>query len=133
MLSIRHARCVDPTKECNRDPKATILDRGQAMAIHPHHARTATAAGLLVLLLAAPAAWAQAPLAAEGCLGCHGPGGSGSGAIPALAGRDVDELRALMAAFRANERPATIMDRIVRGYTEAEIAAVTEHFARQPR
>lgn len=82
---------------------------------------------------AAPAACAQAPLAAEGCLGCHGPGGSGSGAIPALAGRDVGELRALMAAFRANERPATIMDRIVRGYSEAEIAAVTEHFARQPR
>src|SRR3712207_8539135 len=86
----------------------------------------------------APAAEAQpmptpAPLAAEGCLGCHGPGGAGSGGIPAIAGRDAAELRALMAAFRANERTATIMGRVARGYTEPEIAAVAEHFAGQRR
>jgi sulfide dehydrogenase cytochrome subunit len=90
------------------------------------------AAVLLCLPLAVPAL-AQAPLAAEGCIGCHGPGGAGSGAIPALAGRDAAELRSLMAAFRADERPATIMGRVARGYTEAEIAAMSEHFARLPR
>jgi sulfide dehydrogenase cytochrome subunit len=132
MFSIRHARAIDPTRGGKRGSGATILDRGHAMAIQPHHAVTAAAA-LLVLLLATPAALAQAPLAAEGCLGCHGPGGGGSGAIPVLAGRDAAELRALMAAFRRDERPATIMGRVVRGYTEAEIAAVAEHFARQPR
>lgn len=83
------------------------------------------------LLLAVPAA-AQAPLAAEGCYGCHGPGGSGAGAIPPIAGRDAAELRAAMLAFRANERQGTIMGRVARGYTEAEIAATAEHFARQP-
>jgi sulfide dehydrogenase cytochrome subunit len=92
--------------------------------------------GLAALLLAAasaaPAA-AQAPLAAEGCYGCHGPGGLGAGGIPAIAGRDAAELRAAMLAFRANERQATIMGRIARGYTDAEIAAVAEHFARQGR
>lgn len=96
---------------------------------------------LAALLLAAPAAAqapllapaAQAPLVAEGCLGCHGPGGSGAGGIPALAGRDAAELRALMASFRANERPATIMGRVARGYTEAEVAAAADHFARLPR
>ncbi len=91
------------------------------------------AAALTALALAAPAAQAQAPLAAEGCAGCHGPGGGGAGAIPALAGRDAAELRALMAAFRANERPATIMGRVARGYTEAEIAAIAEHFAQARR
>lgn len=91
------------------------------------------AAALLALPLATATAQAQAPLAAEGCYGCHGPGGAGAAAIPALAGRDAAELRALMMAFRANERPATIMGRVARGYTEAEIAAVAEHFARQPR
>ena len=89
--------------------------------------------GLAALLLAATPAVAQAPLAAEGCYGCHGPGGAGAGGIPAIAGRDAAELRAAMLAFRANERPATIMGRIARGYTDAEIAAVAEHFARQGR
>jgi sulfide dehydrogenase cytochrome subunit len=94
---------------------------------------TASLAMLAGLLLAAHDTCAQAPLVAEGCIGCHGPGGTGAGGVPALAGRDAAELRALMAAFRANERPATIMGRVTRGYTEAEIAAVAEHFARQPR
>jgi sulfide dehydrogenase cytochrome subunit len=81
----------------------------------------------------APPLASQAPLAAEGCVGCHGPGGGGAGGVPALAGREAAELRALMAAFRGNERPATIMGRVARGYTEAEIAAMAEHFSRLPR
>ena len=89
------------------------------------------------LLLAAPAfaqtPLAQAPIAAEGCLGCHGPGGAGMGPIVALAGRDQAELVAAMAAFRSNERAGTIMGRVARGYTEAEIAAIAAHFARLPR
>ena len=86
---------------------------------------------LLAGLLATPLApaVAQAPLSAEGCYGCHGPGGTGAGGIPAIAGRDAAELRAQMLAFRANERPGTIMGRIARGYTDAEIAALAEHFA----
>lgn len=84
------------------------------------------------LAFARPAG-AQAPLAAEGCLGCHGPNGAGAGGVPALAGREAAELRAQLLAFRANERPGTIMGRIARGYSEAELAAVAEHFARQGR
>jgi sulfide dehydrogenase cytochrome subunit len=92
---------------------------------------------ILAAALAATLPWstamAQAPLAAEGCIGCHGPNGSGAGAVPALAGRDAAELRAILIAFRANERPGTIMGRVARGYTEAELAQLSEHFARQPR
>jgi sulfide dehydrogenase cytochrome subunit len=84
----------------------------------------------LAALAAAPAA-AQAPLAAEGCVACHGPAGSGQGSIPALAGRDANELAAAMRAFRANERPGTIMGRIARGYSDAEIAAIAAYFAQQ--
>lgn len=92
------------------------------------------AAAALAALLSGPlAAAAQAPLAAEGCIGCHGPNGTGAGGIPALAGRDAAELRALMEAFRTDARPATIMGRVARGYTEAEIVAVSDHFARLPR
>jgi sulfide dehydrogenase cytochrome subunit len=89
--------------------------------------------GMLWAVAAMPAAQAQAPLAAQGCLGCHGPNGGGMGGVPGLAGRDHAELVAQMNAFRANERPATIMGRIARGYTEAEITASAAYFARLPR
>jgi sulfide dehydrogenase cytochrome subunit len=87
---------------------------------------------MAVAIAGAPlAAAAQAPLAAEGCLGCHGPAGRGVAGAAAIAGRDKAELVAIMLAFRADQRPGTIMGRIARGYTEAEIAAMAEHFARQ--
>jgi len=88
---------------------------------------------LAALLLAAPARAQNAPLAAQACLSCHGSNGAGTGGVPGLAGRDRGELIALMAAFRANERPATIMGRIARGYSEAEVAASADYFSRQGR
>lgn len=85
----------------------------------------------LVLAAGVPAR-AQAPLAAQGCLGCHGPGGAGSAPIAGLAGRPAGDLVAAMAAFQAGQRPATIMTRIAKGYSEAEIAAVAAYFAALP-
>ena len=87
----------------------------------------------LAMLALSPAAEAAAPLAAQACLGCHGLNGAGATGVPGLAGRDAGELRTLMLAFRANERPGTIMGRIARGYTEDEITATAEHFARGGR
>lgn len=72
---------------------------------------------------------AQAPLVAEGCVGCHGPGARGSGSVVGLAGRDARELATAMMAFRAGERTGTIMNRIAKGYTDAEIAAVAAYLA----
>ncbi|MCG7362698.1 cytochrome c [Roseomonas sp. ACRSG] len=86
-------------------------------------------AALLLVSFASAAAAQSANVVAEGCVACHGPGGRGSGTVPPLAGRDAADLAAAMAAFRANERPATIMNRIARGYTEAEIAAATAYFS----
>ncbi len=88
---------------------------------------------VLGLALALPtAAGAQAPLAAQGCLGCHGPGGAGAGAVPGLSGRPAAEIADALRAFRDNGRPGTIMGRIARGYTDAEIAAMAAHFAALP-
>src|SRR4051794_37679891 len=86
----------------------------------------------LLVSIAGPSALASgpAPLVAEACVGCHGPGGAGAGSVPALAGRDAQEILALLLAFRRGERQATIMDRIARGYDEAELALAAEHFAR---
>ena len=86
----------------------------------------------LGLALAPISAAAQAPLVAQACLGCHGPGGAGMAPISPLAGRPVAELRAALDEFRDGSRPGTIMARIVRGYTPAEMAAVAAQFAAMP-
>jgi len=88
--------------------------------------------GLVAGLAGASApAWAQAPLAPQGCIACHGQAGAGSPPIPALAGRPKADIEAAMLAFRKNERPNSIMGRIARGYTDAEITAVAAWFAAQ--
>lgn len=70
-----------------------------------------------------------APLAAYSCGGCHGVGSRGAGDIAALAGRPKEEIVSAMAAFRSGERQGTIMGRIARGYSEAEIAAIATSLA----
>ncbi|MCS6931489.1 MAG: hypothetical protein NZM27_04690 [Acetobacteraceae bacterium] len=85
-------------------------------------------------LLACGTAAAQVPdgaLLGSACAGCHGVTGEGGHGIPSIRqmhGRE--HFVELMRAFRANERPNTVMGRIARGYTEAEIAALAAHFAR---
>lgn len=91
--------------------------------------RTPATLVLAVLLGWPNPAPAQAPLAAQSCLGCHGAVG---GPILALAGRPAAEIMAAMTAFRANQRAGTIMGRIARGFTDAEIAAVAADFSTQP-
>ncbi len=67
------------------------------------------------------------------CMGCHGVNGKSPGSIPSLAGRSEQDLRDKMQAFKDGSRPATVMDRIAKGYTNAEIAAVSRFFANLPR
>lgn len=60
------------------------------------------------------------PPGATSCSGCHG----GAGSIPAIAGRPAPALAAAMLAFRGGSRPATIMDRLMKGFSPAEIQAL---------
>lgn len=65
------------------------------------------------------------------CSGCHGHAGEGSGGVPAIAGtKSRDEFVAAMRAFRDNQGNPTIMNRIARGYSDAEIAVMARRFAR---
>jgi cytochrome c553 len=98
---------------------------------------------LLALLMAAPADALQAPRAsleapgasqeappgAASCLGCHLPGRPDA-AIPPLRGRDAAEVAAAMREFREGTRPATLMDRLARGFTEAETQAIAAWIVR---
>ncbi|MFH6785441.1 MULTISPECIES: c-type cytochrome [Methylobacterium] len=81
-------------------------------------------AGLLFLLLATPAA--AAPPGASSCSGCHGAPG---GAVPSLSGHAAEEIAASLAAFRAGTRPATVMNRIAKGFSDEESRAIAQWLA----
>jgi sulfide dehydrogenase cytochrome subunit len=92
--------------------------------------RLTVALALLAMPACIPPAAAanEPPLAALSCAGCHG---AAAAPIPAIAGRPAAELEGAMRAFRANERQGTIMGRIARGYTDAEITAIAAFLATQ--
>jgi sulfide dehydrogenase cytochrome subunit len=78
----------------------------------------------LLLLLASPAA--AAPPGASSCSGCHGAPG---GAVPSLAGHSAEDIAASLKAFRTGARPATVMNRIAKGFSEEESRAIAEYLA----
>lgn len=66
------------------------------------------------------------------CAGCHGTDGSSVGpSIPSIAGMDEERFIDAMLDYRKGERRATIMTRIAKGYTDAEIEGMARFFARQ--
>jgi len=69
---------------------------------------------------------------AANCANCHGTQGVAKGAMPSLAGQRKDYIVEQMRAFRDGKRPATVMHQLAKGYTDAQIEAVGEFFARQP-
>ena len=83
------------------------------------------------LLLAAPAmAQGSGPTGqamAQNCYVCHGPKGQAAPPIPALFRMPADYVRARMMEFKADQRPSTVMARIAKGYTDEQIAAISDY------
>jgi cytochrome subunit of sulfide dehydrogenase len=77
-----------------------------------------------LLCLGVPPAAAQtvAPPGASACSGCHAR--AENAVMGAVHGREPAEIVAAMQAFRAGERPATVMDRIAKGFSDDEIRAI---------
>jgi cytochrome c553 len=90
--------------------------------------RAAWAGACGVALAMAWPALAAGPPGASSCTSCHGAAGPAA----ALEGRPSGEIAAAMAAFRADERPGTVMGRIARGFTEAEARAIAKWFQDRP-
>ncbi|MGB0748709.1 MAG: c-type cytochrome [Magnetospiraceae bacterium] len=81
---------------------------------------------------AAPAAEASGEMLSLTCNACHGPGGSSHGpATPSIAGMNAFNMEEALKAYKADTRPATVMNRIAKGYTDTEIAAIAKYFAAQ--
>ena len=85
-----------------------------------------------VVMLFAVAAEAQSPPAgAVSCSGCHPASTSVASPVPRIIGRDRAEMLKALQEFRSGQRAATVMDRIAKGFTDAELEALASWFAAQ--
>jgi sulfide dehydrogenase cytochrome subunit len=79
----------------------------------------------------AAAAARELPAGAASCTGCHPANAGVDTPMPRLNGRNAAELVEQMQAFRAGQRNATVMGRIAKGFSDAEIQAIAAWYAQQ--
>jgi cytochrome subunit of sulfide dehydrogenase len=91
--------------------------------------RLITAAALALIGYSAYAA--EVPLGAASCSGCHPASKSVATAVPRLHTSDAAQIATAMRDFRSGRRPATVMDRIAKGFTDEEIDAISAWYAAQ--
>ena len=79
----------------------------------------------------AGAAMAEPPPGASSCSGCHAANPSVDTVVPRLVGRQAADIVAQMQAFKTGQKPSTVMDRIAKGLTDAEVEAIAAWYAQQ--
>ncbi len=90
-------------------------------------------AALLLLSagVAGAAGAAEPPPGAAACSGCHSPNPAIASPGPRLNGMAAEKIVAAFGEYRAGTRPATVMDRIARGFADDEVRAMAAWFAAQ--
>lgn len=83
--------------------------------------------------LPAQAVDTEARMLAASCASCHGTDGYSVGGTPVLAGLGRAYFVRQMHDFQSGARPATVMQRHARGYSEAQIGKLADFFAAQKR
>jgi sulfide dehydrogenase cytochrome subunit len=92
------------------------------------------AAFATLLVAAVPAVLAapvEPPPGAASCSGCHPATAKADSPVSRLAGLDRQAIANAHLAFRSGQRPATVMDRIAKGFTDEEIQAISAWYAAQ--
>jgi sulfide dehydrogenase cytochrome subunit len=75
----------------------------------------------------------KAEILADTCAGCHGTDGSSHGPVtPTIASLSKDYFISSMRDYKSGTRPATVMDRIARGYSDEDIEAMAAWFQTKP-
>ncbi|MDZ7753904.1 MAG: c-type cytochrome [Gammaproteobacteria bacterium] len=90
-----------------------------------------TAAAMLLATAPAIAGGVDAAMVSNTCAGCHGTNGVSEGEAPTIAGLPKEYLVSAMKTYRDDSRYSTIMGRIAKGYSDAEIDAMATFFAEQ--
>ncbi len=84
----------------------------------------------MLLLASLPLCAAAPPPGASSCSGCHAPASAATD-IPVIAGQAADHLVVLLESFRNGTRPATVMNRIVKGFSPEQVRAIAAWWAAQ--
>lgn len=63
------------------------------------------------------------------CFTCHGTDGKSPGNMKSLDTLSASEIRDKLMAFKRDEEDPTIMNRIIKGYSDEEIAIIAEYIA----
>ncbi|MDP6473621.1 MAG: c-type cytochrome [Alphaproteobacteria bacterium] len=88
-----------------------------------------------IVLLAFPVgALADEPsptVLANTCFSCHGTDGKSPGAMPSLDEKSASYIAQTLREFRSDEIENTVMSRIAKGFSDAEIDALAEQLGRK--
>lgn len=89
-------------------------------------------AALTVVQPAAAQSSADVIVLAGPCANCHGTDGRSPGQIVSIAGRPEAVLLEQLKAFKSDNPPpgTTVMNRLARGYTDEQLAALAAHFSK---
>ncbi len=85
-------------------------------------------AGIGLALAASLQAAELPPPGASACLGCHPAKARADAPVISLTGLPAAQIAARMLAWRNGAEPATVMNRIAKGFDEAQIAAIARYF-----
>ena len=95
--------------------------------------------GTLVIsgaLLAGPAGAATDGSAdrdlAAPCGGCHSAAADAAGGMPTLSGQTPAQLAGLLLAYKRDTRRGTLMNRIAKGYSDAELERLAAYLGSPP-
>ncbi len=83
------------------------------------------------LIVPACAALSEPPPGATACTGCHAASAKVDTPVPRIAGTNAGAIVKAMQEFRSGQRPATVMDRIAKGFTDEEVRAIASWYAAQ--
>ena len=72
----------------------------------------------------------DAELAAQTCNVCHGNASYVSPTLPPIRGQDATTLYATLIELKTDRRPATIMNRIAKGYSDEQLRAIAEYLSK---
>jgi sulfide dehydrogenase cytochrome subunit len=90
------------------------------------------ATSVLAISALAQAAPPSAAMLSNACAGCHGTNGGSAGlTMPSLASQSKEAIEVAMKKFKSGERPSTVMGRLAKGYSDAEVTAMAEFFSKQ--
>jgi len=89
------------------------------------------ACGLAFTAAASAGGGASGAMLGNTCAGCHGTDGVSAGPAPTIAGMSAPYFTETMQGFRSAEIKSTIMTRIAKGYTDADLDAMAEFFAKK--